>query len=100
MLRGLDLNGVGLVINYELSFDKWEYYRRVSKTFRPYKLSEWSAFAINIINGSSECKILSEFQEFFNFQIEEIDYKNENVDIEEADPEDESDQTESIQNLM
>ena len=55
------MNGVGLVINYELSFDKWDYYRRVSKTLRPYKLSEWSSFAINIINGSSECKILSEF---------------------------------------
>jgi superfamily II DNA/RNA helicase len=37
MLKGLDLNGVGLVINYELSFDKWDYYRRVSKTLRPYK---------------------------------------------------------------
>lgn len=60
-MRGLDLQSVGLVINYELSLDKWDYYRRVSKTFRPYKLNEWSAFIINIIHGSNECKVLSEF---------------------------------------
>ena len=61
MMRGLDLDGVGLIINYELPVDKWDYYRRLSKTFRPYKINEWSSFAINIINGSNECKILSEF---------------------------------------
>jgi hypothetical protein len=65
----------------------------VSKTFRSHEDSE--AIAISIIHGSNECKILSEFQEFFNFQIEEIDYQNDNVDILEVDPEDETDHTES-----
>ena len=43
---------------------------------------------------------MSEFQDFFKFQIEEIDYKDENIEIEEADPEDETDMTESLNNFV
>jgi len=65
LLNGIDLLKVSLVINYELSNDKWDYYKRVSKALKSNDDSD--AIAISIIYGSNECKILSEFQEFFNF---------------------------------
>ena len=98
IMLGIDLNQVNLVINYELSNDKWDYYKRVSKALRSNEQTE--AIAISIIYGSNECKILSEFQEFFNFQIEEIDYQNDNIDILEVDPEEETDHTESLNGIV
>lgn len=65
LLNGIDLLKVSLVINYELSNDKWDYYKRVSKALK--SNDDLDAIAISIIYGSNECKILSEFQEFFNF---------------------------------
>jgi translation initiation factor 4A len=67
LARGIDVQQVGLVINYELPFKKENYIHRIGRAGRFGR----KGTAINFVSPM-DAKFIKEIQEHFNTQIEEM----------------------------
>jgi len=67
LARGIDVQQVGLVINYELPFKKENYIHRIGRAGRYGR----QGTAINFVSPS-DARFIKEIQEHFNTQIEEM----------------------------
>jgi len=67
LVRGIDVQQVGLVINYELPFKKENYIHRIGRAGRYGR----KGTAINFVSPQ-DARFIKEIQEHFNTQIEEM----------------------------
>ena len=67
LARGIDIQQVSLVINYDLPKDKEKYIHRIGRSGRFGR----KGVAINFV-GPSDYKFIQEVEKFYNTQIEEM----------------------------
>lgn len=74
LARGIDVQQVSLVINYDLPRDRESYIHRIGRTGRYGR----KGVAINLIGCDNDIKQLTDIQKFYNTQIDEMPANIEN----------------------
>jgi translation initiation factor 4A len=70
MARGIDVQTISLVINYDMPFDSAQYIHRVGRTGRYGK----KGFAINLIGNDNDYKSLKAIEKYYSIKIEELPF--------------------------